>query len=282
VFLGDSLTEGVGFARMGYVSALARLIAQDARFRYIHEMRARNVDPLHFNRFLKCNVAGFWQTFEALGHQNDLWIWNLASEGTTIDSDALLLPLIRNINPELVIIFRGSLETILRPPQVKHNCWPQWIPRAWRGYASMDPRCYFSASRARAAKQRTIDYLKQKARLRMLRLYGGQPLVAADRLIDVYSALLSELHVVSRRVLMLGLLPVSETTFPGSRAQFLELNSKLHELAMNADVEFLDWGQEFYDGNLIFRDGFHPNEAGAQRLASLLCNFLVSHGLLQT
>jgi lysophospholipase L1-like esterase len=288
VFLGDSLTEGVGAARIGYVSALAGLLTRDPqfgiKFRKVHEFRARSVDPNHFNRFLKCNVAGFWRTSEGSGHNGDLWLWNLASEGTTIEADAMWLPLIKNIKPEVVIIFRGSLETIVRPVQVKSNCWPRWVPNSWRGYASMDPRCYFSTSRLRAAKQKTIDYLKQKTRLRMLHSCGGEPLLAADELIGTYARLLSELKNTSARILMLGLLPVSESTFIGSAAKFSDLNSRLQKLAVNAGVDFLDWGQNFCDkveGDLVFRDGFHPTEAGAERLASMLLGAIVMHGVSQ-
>jgi hypothetical protein len=287
VFLGDSLTEGVGSARVGYVRALAKQLAQDDQFgsfQFIHEFRARRVDPDHFNRFLRCNVAGFWRTLEAIGHDGDLWLWNLASEGTTVEADTLWLPLIRNIKPELVVVFRGSLETIVRPLPVNRDCWPRWVPNSWRGYASMDPRCYFSTSRLRAAKQRAVDYLKQKTRLRMLHLYGGEPLLAADKLIETYAGLLSELKGTSPHVVMLGLLPVSGTTFLGSPARFADLNSRLQKLAMNAGVYFLDWGQKFRntaEADLVFRDGFHPSEAGAERLASILRDALMSYGVSQ-
>jgi lysophospholipase L1-like esterase len=289
IFLGDSLTEGVGAARIGYVSALAVLLARDPlqlgrKFRSVHEFRARSVNPDQFNRFLKCNVAGFWRTLEAGGHNGDLWLWNLASEGTTIEADGMWLPLIKNLEPDLVIIFRGSLETIARPPQVKSNCWPRWIPTSWRGYASMDPRCYFSTSWTKAAKQKTIDYLKQKTRLRMLHSYGGEPLLAADKLIRAYADLLSELKDISPRILMLGLLPVSESTFIGSSIKFADVNARLEKLAVIAGVHFLDWGSKFCiedEASLVFRDGFHPSEAGAERLASILLDALLSQGVLQ-
>lgn len=289
IFLGDSLTEGVGSERVGFVSALARQLLRDPRFGYkvrcIHEFRARRVDPSQFNRFLNCNIAGFWHTLRALGKETDLWLWNLASEGTTIESDFAWLPLIRNIRPELIIIFRGSLETVVRPIQVSKKRWPWWIPQSWRGYASMDPRCYFSASWSRSKKQKIIDFLKQKARLRLLRRHGGCALLNADKVIEVYSALLMELKKLESKVVVVGLLPVSDATFVGTSVKFAELNARIGLLAANTGVDFLDWGQTFFDtseaeANLMFRDGFHPNEAGAERLASILREYFGKHPVM--
>src|ERR1041385_5677025 len=156
VFLGDSLTEGVGSKRISHVSELAKRLPAS-------EFRLRPVDAI--NGYVEFNVAGMMQPQSS----SDLWLWNLACEGKTIESDFEWLPLISALRPELVVVFRGSLESILRPAMVFDGSWPWWVPRSWRSYSAMDPRCYFSTTWWRKAKQTSVDALKQKARLGLLR-----------------------------------------------------------------------------------------------------------------
>src|SRR5687768_10684392 len=114
VFLGDSLTEGVGSKRISYVSELVTRLRSARCENNVHELRLRHVDPHGFDRFVEFNVAGKIDV-DAGQFASDLWLWNLACEGQTIETDVNWLPLIRTLRPELVVIFRGSLESIVRP-----------------------------------------------------------------------------------------------------------------------------------------------------------------------
>src|SRR5687768_18574527 len=107
---------------------------------------------------------------DAQQHPSDVWLWNLACEGQTIESDFGWLPLISALRPELVVIFRGSLESIIRPAMLRDGEWPWGVQEAWRSYAAMDHRCYFSNTWRRRAKQSYVVALKQKARLNFLRM----------------------------------------------------------------------------------------------------------------
>ncbi len=201
---------------------------------------------------------------------SDLWLWNLACEGQTIDSDFGWMPLIATLRPELVVIFRGSLESIIRPAMVADGDWPWWVPQSWRGYAAMDPRCYFSTTWPRKAKQSSVDALKQRARLKLLRARPGKPLVDVEQFAAYQTQLLKRLRTLATRVVVLGLLPVDETRFPGSREQFKIVNTRLKQITEAEGAEFFDWASSLNGGDLFYRDGFHPNAAGAETLARLL------------
>ena len=73
---------------------------------------------------------------------------------------------------------------------------------------------------------------------------------------------------------MLGLLPVSGTSFPGSPEQFQLANEELRKVAAKNGAEFFDWGslldQQQDHQELFYRDGFHPNLEGARTLAGIL------------
>jgi lysophospholipase L1-like esterase len=83
--------------------------------------------------------------------------------------------------------------------------------------------------------------------------------------------LLQQLRALGARVLVLGLLPVGETRFPGSPAYFKTVNAKLKEVANAAGAEFLDWASLLpAKTDLFYRDSLHPNEAGARALGEIL------------
>lgn len=267
VFLGDSLTEGVGSKRISHVTELVKEL-RSSGVANVHEFRLRQIDA-DFNRQIEFNVAGLIDV-DADQSSSDLWLWNLACEGRTIESDFGWLPLIAALRPELVVIFRGSLESIIRPAMVADGDWPWWVPQSWRGYAAMDPRCYFSTTWPRKTKQSSVDALKQRARLKLLKTKSGKPLIDVEEFASYQTELLKRLRAMATRVLVLGLLPVDGTRFPGSPAQFKTVNARLKEIAHAEGAEFFDWAASLNGGDLFYRDGFHPNAAGAGVLARIL------------
>ena len=267
VFLGDSLTEGVGSKRISHVTELVKQLREDAGAN-VHEFRLRQIDA-DFDRQIEFNVAGLMNV-DADQKRSDLWLWNLACEGQTIDSDFAWLPLLAALRPELVVIFRGSLESIIRPAMVADGDWPWWVPRSWRGYAAMDPRCYFSTTWWRKAKQTRVDALKQRARLRLLKLRPGKPLIDVEQFAAYQTELLARLQALGTRVLVLGLLPVDQVRFPGSAEYFKTVNARLKQIAEAEGAEFCDWASSLNGAGLFYRDGFHPNATGASLLAKIL------------
>lgn len=278
VFLGDSLTEGVGSKRISHVAELVhQLRASGSVAANVHEFRLRHVDMQSFNRDVEFNVAGL-MNLEAQSNASDIWLWNLACEGQTIDSDLGWLPLIAALRPELVVIFRGSLESIIRPAMVLDGDWPWWVPASWRGYAAMDPRCYFSSTWWRKAKQTSIDALKQRVRLRLLNVRPGKPLIDLELFTQYQTELVKRLRALGVQMLVLGLLPVNHARFPHSPEHFKTVNARLEEIAKAEGAEFFDWASLLpangNHGDLFYRDGFHPNAAGARALAQILCERL--------
>ncbi len=274
VFLGDSLTEGVGSKRISHVTELVHQLRGAAPEFNVHEFRLRYVDSRSFNPDIEFNVAGLING-EEQQHPVDLWLWNLACEGQMIGTDFGWLPLISALRPELVVIFRGSLESIIRPAMFLEHDWPWWVPRSWRGYAAMDPRCYFSTTWWRKAKQSSIDSLKQRTRRKLLQARPGKPLLDLDQLGRYLTDLIKRLRVLDTRVVVLGLLPVDEARFPGSPAYFKTVNERVKQIATVENAEFFDWGSLLpANGDLFYRDSFHPNETGARVLANILREYL--------
>jgi len=276
VFLGDSLTEGIGSQRVSHVSELVDCLrADDANsphHRAVHHMRLREVDSQGFDRFVKFNVAGFIDRDKQI--EPALWVWNLGCEGRTIEEDFAWVPFVTNLRPECIVIFRGGLESIIRPAMIKDGSWPWWVPNSWRGYPTLDPRCYFSSTWWRKAKQSSLDKIKQGTRRKLLGLRPGKPLLDLESFTTTYAELLRQFRPLRTRVLVLGLLPVDDRSFPGSAEYFGRVNEELKGLTDRLGVEFLDWGAHLTSlemhRELFYRDGFHPNHRGAKTLAEIL------------
>ena len=113
VFLGDSLTEGVGSSRTSYGQELAVVMNERTPGLKIKELRLRYDSCIHTNAPKPFNLLGY-QSAEELDEIH-LWIWNLASEGTTIEHDKNWLPLLQNLKPEKWFLLRVALESLLRP-----------------------------------------------------------------------------------------------------------------------------------------------------------------------
>ena len=271
VFLGDSLTEGIGSSRITFVTELAKALRASGNDRAVHDVRLRDVDPETFNRYIKVNLAGYLQ-LDAKRSRSPLWLWNLGSEGRTIEADLQWLPLLHNLRPERVFVYRGSLESILRPACSRNGRWPWWVPPSWRGLVAMDPRCYFSDTWYRRIKQTAIDRLRQRVRHRLLGQGLPRPHYDIDTIAAHYATLLTGLRDLPTAITILGLLPPDHGTFPGSAAHFTAVNGRLRSLAAEYRADFLDWSAPFDQRGhgLFYRDGFHPNAAGASRLAAIL------------
>jgi lysophospholipase L1-like esterase len=276
VFLGDSLTEGIGSQRVSHVSELVLCLrakkTESVDVGAVHHMRLREVDPEGFDRFVKFNVAGFIDRDEQA--EPALWVWNLGCEGRTIEEDFGWVPFVKNLQPECIVIFRGSLESIIRPAMIKDGSWPWWVPTSWRNYSTLDPRCYFSSTWWRKVKQSSLDKIKQVSRRKLLDLRPGKPLMDLESFINNYAELLVQFRPLDTRVLVLGLLPVDDRSFPGSAEYFCSVNAEVKQLAIRFGVEFFDWGtclksHEKYQ-ELFYRDGFHPSGKGARILAEIL------------
>jgi hypothetical protein len=281
IFLGDSITEGVGSLRINYVDELVRLLRVRRPQYHYHSMRLRLVDPTNFNRFLQVNVAGN-SDFDERNRKSEVCIWNFACEGTTVASDHQWLPLIRTLQPTRTFVLRGALESIARPVPAVHGNWPLWVPASWRGLAALDTRCYFSSTSVRRIKQQVADALKQRVRNHLSRTCGYARLMDIDEFARETRSLLSCVSNISKRVHVLTLPPVSNDTFPTSSAEFHNKNRAMlgvaRELGIpDRDVVSLgDAGLQFERD--FYRDGFHPNLRGAAKIAETIATTLELEG----
>ena len=136
---------------------------------------------------------------------------------------------------------------------------------SWRGYAAMDPRCYFSSTWWRKAKQSSIDALKQNFRLKLLERRPGRPLMDLETLAAHQTELFKRLRELDARVVVLGCCRWTSRvsrfsgTFRSGKCDDLGRLLRLRELSSSTGGRCLPANGT----RLFYRDGFHPNAAGA-------------------
>lgn len=284
VFLGDSLTEGVGSKRISYVSDLVKLLRQSKNCP-VDEVRLRYIDSGNLSQFVQFNLAGYWNADPEAGQQR-LCLWNLASEGTTIETDVKWLWIIENLRPTRIFLLRGALESIIRPAALINGSWPFWVPQSWRSYASMDPRCYFSTTWWRQIKQQTINSAKQQLRHYLLNQDKASPLMCTTEVKQHYKNLVIKLKHTSTNFTILSLLPISEIKFPGSQSQFCRVNDELYNLSKELEINYFEWSNFISShpnmSQLFYLDGFHPNQLGSRVLAQFLFDYIQSEECSKT
>lgn len=273
LFLGDSLTEGIGKWRVSYVSELVTMLRQESADP-VHQMRLRRLDFSNAKDLSFFNLAGYVD-HDPRESRTPHWILNLAAEGSTIRDDCLFEALLPACKIERVFILRGPLESIVRPYPIRDGCWPVWVPRSWRSYSALDPRCYFSAGPLRYAKQKMVDHAKQFIRLRLL-VGGGAPIIPDVEFLDQYERLLNRVIGLGARVTALAIPPVDGKVFPGTPEIVERRNNAIRDLCAQYGVDCFSWNvaASVAPATLFCRDGFHPSELGAKQFAQQLMRYL--------
>ena len=79
VFLGDSLTEGVGSQRVSHVTELVNQFRVELQNQTsVHHIRLRSVNPDTFDPFVQFNLAGHLDSDLQTDGTKAFCVWNLA------------------------------------------------------------------------------------------------------------------------------------------------------------------------------------------------------------
>jgi lysophospholipase L1-like esterase len=129
----------------------------------------------------------------------------------------------------------------------------------------------------RRGKQILVDRAKQHIRLQLLAKCGGKPLLDDNTFLAAYEQLLLRIQNSQAPVIVLALPAVDPTIFPGTAELIGRRNTGLRELAARYGADFLEWSPKINNTAGFFcRDGFHPNEWGANAMAKQLLDCLVA------
>lgn len=279
VFLGDSLTEGIGSQRVNYVSELMQLLRKRSNMP-IHGLRWRLVNLNDYRDLSSYNSASLID-FDAEKTSSALWLVNLAVESCRVADELARVRKILALAPDRAFLLLGTHEAVARPSASLTGNWPSWLPKSWRHYHAMDPRPYFNSNPWRRAKQKFIDWAKQKARHALLK-HGRQPLVADEVVFRQFAQLVTRIQSAGVAVTVLEMTPMGEDMYPGTLEIIRRRNEQIRQWCLARQVDFVEWEKALYEdrSTAFFRDQQHVNQDGARLMAKILMRYITTKKLL--
>lgn len=187
------------------------------------------------------------------------------------------LDLIRDFDPDLVIVSCGAAESFVHPSRLVQRLLDRFAPRGWRGVAGLEPRPYFSGRRVRRLRQRVSSSVKILLKRLIIPVTGGYQRVPVAAFARRLGWLLDSLPA-GTPVVLTGLWPVGERGFPRSNAALRAADATLREAAAaRPDARYFAtyhlverWGD-------YLEDRAHLNDTGHARLATHLLHALAVH-----
>lgn len=162
-------------------------------------------------------------------------VLQLARTTQTVDQigSAELLRL-RAYGPDMVIVSFGAAEGFVHPSRVLQRILDRFAPASWRGVAGLEPRPYFSRSRARRWRQRVVSGTKVLIKRGIIAVTGGYHRLPVAEYDLRLRALLDELDPAVPKILI-GLWRVDDRTFPRSNAVLRRNDDVLRAIAAERD-----------------------------------------------
>lgn len=237
VFLGDSITEGLGVIR--------------SNTNYANLLQAQ----------LKSLLS---QPVE---------IMNFGSSAMQVnESRAKYEQRIMELQPDFIVFAHGITESIVR----EQKQYLKWLPRRWRRPGWMDPRPYYSTRKARRLMERLESALRWRVKVTLIKVLGGRPWMSLEDFKQHTTELILNILNNSPKTKVVLLTPsdIEEKYFPGSVESMKRYRGILHDICENSKdsnrIFLCDTSQTLNKWSDYLEDRFHPNELGHSKIAKAL------------
>lgn len=246
VFIGDSITEGLGVIRSN--TNYANLLQAQLK-----SLMAQPVDIVNFG----------------------------SSAMQVNESREKYEQRILEMQPDIIVFAHGITEAIVRV-QKKYL---KWMPMRWRRPGWMDPRPYYSTRRWRRCLEKVESGVRWRVKVALIKMFGGKPWMSLEEFRRHTTEFLWKVMDASPKTSIILLAPsdIEEKYFPGSSESIRIYRRVFHDICNNAQSEnriFLcDASQFLHKWNDYLEDRFHPNELGHGKIAKALLNTLLEHSL---
>ncbi|AJS59966.1 SGNH/GDSL hydrolase family protein [Paenibacillus sp. IHBB 10380] len=247
VFLGDSITEGLGVIRF----------------------RTSYADLLK----LKLN-SSYSQSVQIINYGASAMQVNESREKYEEE--------ILELQPDIIVFAHGNTESLVRE-QTKYL---KLVPKRWRRAGWMDPRPYYSTRKTRKWLEKIESGLRWRVKVTLIKVFGGKQWMSLTEFKKQTTDFTMTILNHNKQTNIIFLMPgdIEERYFPGSpesMRKYREVFKELSELNKSSDRIFMcDSSQYLHKWNDYFMDRFHPNEQGHNQIAEALLGTIIQHSLL--
>ncbi|UNK18764.1 GDSL-type esterase/lipase family protein [Paenibacillus sp. N3/727] len=246
VFLGDSITEGLGVIRS------------------------------------KTNYANLLQTHIKSLVSQPVEIVNFGASAMQVnESKKKYEQRILELQPDIIVFAHGITEAIVR----EQKRYLKWLPKRWRRPGWMDPRPYYSTRMLRRWPEKLESGLRWRVKVALIKVFGGKQWMSLEEFkqhtTDFVLNVLN--NSVDTKIILLSPSDIEEKYFPGSPASMKQYRGVLNDICekwkFTNRIFLCDTSQSLHKWNDYLEDRFHPNELGHSKIAKALMNTIIQYSL---
>lgn len=239
VFLGDSITEGIGSQKITYVNDIKNYYKNDTTIDII----------------------------------------NLALSGTTIHYVETMIEKVKNLNPDIVVIMYGNVDVQEHYDLSKNRFGlVSLTPRRYKEIKSMlNPRPFISHRPIKKQLDYLDDFYRKIWRWVIVKTQGTIQFVSPDEYEKIYHYICNELSD-SKLIICSTIYPDKKIYHENNIKNYCCINEMMMNIAsessnrvfvdlynlLKAQVELNGWNSVYY------RDHFHPNSDGNRVIAQII------------
>lgn len=247
VFLGDSITEGLGVIRSR--TAYANLLQAQLESFY-----SRSIEIMNYG----------------------------ASAMQVNESREKYESRILELQPDIIVLAHGITEAIIR----EHKKHLKFMPKRWRRPGWMDPRPYYSSRKTRKWIEKLESGFRWRMKVTLIKIFGGKQWMRLEEFkqhtTDLVLTILN--HNNKTQIIFLTPSDIEEKYFPGSPDSMKEYRKALKDIYENVKstkrLFMCDTSQYLHKWTDYLDDRFHPNEQGHDKIARALMSVIVEHSLV--
>lgn len=235
--LGDSISEGLGSKKYNYATELKKNMEKELQ--------------------VSCEIFNFSYTGKTIKYANEI------------------KEKVKEINPDIIINFFGSVDGMVRP-QKKLPIW-SLIPKRYKENGMLDPRPFYSSNKVRSLFEHIDSFIRFRLKLFLIKTCGTYSIVEVKEFEKEYRLFLDFFNK-DQKMLLVSTVYIDEHFFPGSNANYHKYNVCIKKLANEYGLRFIDLRplQIKKDWNEIYnKDHFHPNKNGYSWYAKIFANEII-------
>ncbi|MBO2943795.1 SGNH/GDSL hydrolase family protein [Paenibacillus sp. F411] len=237
VFLGGSITEGLGVTRSGKTYA----------------------------NLLKSKLSkGLTEPIEIINYGASAMQVNESRQRYEHD--------ILEMKPELIVFAHGNTEAVVR----ERKSILRYMPRRWRKAGWMDPRPYYSSRFTRRCMEQMESAIRWRVKVLLIKVFGGKQWMDVTEFKQQTKEFVQKVLCDSPNTRIILLIPgsIEEKYFPGTPNSMEIYRRALKEIfeytRASGKVFMCDSSMMLHQWDDYFADRFHPNENGHDKIAEAL------------
>lgn len=200
---------------------------------------------------------------------------NLGFTGTTIKYAKTQISQIKEIKPDVIVIFYGNVDAM---PRVKTNCKLniyKILPKRYKLNGMLNPRALYTSKKPLRYIQKIDSFTRTTINKVLINTQGYEQWVELNDFNLEYRDFIDTIKDYVGKIILLSTVPMYDKWFPYANKEYQEYNRCIENIALEYGGEFIDIYSELskYEKKEVFlEDKFHLNKSGYDLIAQMIFN----------